>query len=169
MWGQPGKKLLFMGQEFGQGKEWNHDQSLDWHLTDHPLHAGVMQWVADLNHLLRSHPAMYELDHDPEGFQWIDFTDATNSVLSFARRDKRGRWIVFLFNFTPVVRHGYRVGVPASGWWRELLNSDAEAYGGSGVGNGGGVDTDGVPQHAQPDSVRLTLPPLATVVLGMDA
>ncbi|MEM6995513.1 MAG: 1,4-alpha-glucan branching enzyme, partial [Myxococcota bacterium] len=164
-WTQPGKKLLFMGGEFGQRAEWNHDRSLDWHLLDDPAHAGVMQWVADLNRAMTEQPALHQLDHDPDGFFWIDFSDADNSVLSFARRGREGSWVVVVFNFTPIARHDYRVGVPAGGTWYELLNSDAEIYGGSGLGNGGQVHSDDTNLHGQSHAVSLTLPPLAALVL----
>ncbi|MBL4684843.1 MAG: 1,4-alpha-glucan branching protein GlgB, partial [Nannocystaceae bacterium] len=168
-WTQPGKKLLFMGGEFGQRAEWNHDRSLDWHLLDDPAHAGVMQWVADLNRALTEQPALHQRDHDPEGFLWIDFSDADSSILSFARRGNTGAWIVVVFNFTPMPRYAYRIGTPAGGRWRELLNSDAEIYGGSGVGNGGEVHADAQPLHGQSHSVELTLPPLGALVLCSDA
>ena len=169
MWAQPGKKLLFMGGELGQRAEWNHDRSLDWHLLDNEHHAGIMQWVADLNAVMAEQPGLYELDHDPEGFFWIDFTDATNSVISFARRGRSGSYVVVIFNFTPVPRHDYRVGLPVGGWWYERLNSDAEVYGGSGLGNAGGVMADALPAHDQPCSASLTLPPLSAVFLCSEA
>lgn len=162
-WAQPGKKLLFMGGEFGQRAEWNHDRSLDWHLLHEPGHAGVMQWVGDLNRTMVAHPALHQLDHDASGFCWIDFSDATNSVVAFARRDRDGRWIVVILNFTPIARHDYRIGVPVGGRWTEVLNSDAEAYGGSGLGNGGHAHADSVALHDQPCSLSLTLPPLSAL------
>ncbi len=164
---QPGKKLLFMGGEFGQWREWDHESSLDWHLLADPRHAGVQRWVADLNHTYRTQPALHELDCAPEGFAWIDPHDAEQSVLSFMRRGRSpDAVVVIVCNFTPVPRHGYRVGVPRAGWWRELLNSDAVEYGGTGWGNLGGVEATPVPWHGQPHSVVLTLPPLAVLFLA---
>jgi 1,4-alpha-glucan branching enzyme len=165
MWGQPGKKLLFMGSEFGQEREWNHDSSLDWHLLDDGMHEGVRRWVADLNRVLRRERALHELDFDWSGFEWIDFTDATNSVFSWLRHGRDGSTVAIVGNFTPVVRSDYRVGVPRSGPWFEIANSDAVVYGGSGVGNGGRVDTEPVAMHGRPFSLRLTLPPLGLLML----
>jgi 1,4-alpha-glucan branching enzyme len=164
MYAQPGKKLLFMGSELGQWREWDHEASLDWDLLQYPLHAGIHQWVRDLNRLYRTHPALHELDVDPSGFAWIDPHDADNSVVSLMRRDRPGEAIVVVVcNFTPVPRYEYRVGVPRSGWWREALNSDGWEYGGSGLGNMGGTAAEPVPVHGHPFSLRLTLPPLASV------
>jgi 1,4-alpha-glucan branching enzyme len=161
---QPGKKLLFMGGEFAQGREWSHESSLDWHLLGTPWHAGVQRWVADLNRLYRSEPALHELDFDPAGFEWVDANDADTSVLSFLRRGRStDDCILVLCNFTPVPRTDYRVGVPRGGFWRELLNSDAPDYGGSGWGNLGGVEALPVPCHGRSHSVMLALPPLAVV------
>ena len=166
MFAQPGKKLLFMGGEIGQFREWNHDTGLDWHLLDFPLHAGLQRWVRDLNHMYRTIPALYEMDFSPDGFQWIDANDSANSVLSFMRRCKTpGGEVVVVCNCTPVPRSGYRVGVPHGGWWREILNSDAEVYGGSGIGNMGGVEAEAKKFHAREHSISLTLPPLGIVVL----
>jgi alpha-1,4-glucan:alpha-1,4-glucan 6-glycosyltransferase/4-alpha-glucanotransferase len=165
MWGQPGKKHLFMGQEFGQLAEWNHDRSLDWHLLQDPLHAGAMRWVGDLNRLYRELPSLHQWDCDPRGFTWIDFHDAAYSVFSFMRHDEHGDCTVIVLNFTPVPRHDYRVGVPRGGRWSERLNSDATSYGGSGVGNGGGVEAEAHPAHELPCSVRLSLPPLGVLFL----
>jgi 1,4-alpha-glucan branching enzyme len=170
MYTQPGKKLLFMGGEIAQWREWNHDTGLDWHLLDHHHHAGVQHWVRDLNSFYRTQPAAYELDVDPAGFQWLDADDAWNSVLSYVRfaralPDLPHDELVVVCNFTPQVRRGYRVGVPRVGFWREVLNSDAELYGGSGTGNLGGVASTNVPFHGRPHSISLTLPPLAVVVL----
>jgi 1,4-alpha-glucan branching enzyme len=140
---QPGKKLLFMGGELGQLREWNHDRSLDWHLLEQPYHRGVQRLVGDLNRLYRAEPAMHELDHDPKGFAWIDANDADNSVVSLVRLGKdRAEVVLVVLNFTPVVRHDYRLGAPRGGFWREVLNTDAEVYGGSGVGNMGRIRTD---------------------------
>ncbi|MFZ4285741.1 1,4-alpha-glucan branching protein GlgB [Variovorax sp. HJSM1_2] len=166
MFAHPGKKLLFMGCEFGQDSEWNHDQSLPWHLLTDPQHAGVQSLVRDLNHLYRSTPALHELDGRPEGFEWIEHKDAENSVLSFVRRGNTpGSHILVVCNFTPEVRHHYRLGVPAAGEYRERLNTDSHFYGGSNVGTPMGVArTEPVAWHGRPQSLLLTLPPLATVV-----
>jgi len=164
MYGQPGKKLLFMGGEFGQWKEWDHDESLDWHLLEYAEHQGIRRWVEDLNHLYRNEAALHELDCQAEGFEWIDCSDNSASVLSFIRKVRSGDEIVLaVCNFTPVSRHYYRVGAPRGGFWRELLNSDAGDYGGSGQGNTGGVEADSFPFHGRPYSLNLTLPPLATM------
>jgi len=161
---QPGKKLLFMGGEFGQWREWHHDRSLDWHLLEHRPHEGLQRWVQDLYHLYGSEPALYELDFDPAGFQWIDCNDHIQSTLSLIRRGRRSaEAIIAVFNFTPVPRHNYRVGAPAYGFWQELLNSDAHDYGGSGQGSLGGVEATPVPAHGLPYSLNLVLPPLAAV------
>jgi 1,4-alpha-glucan branching enzyme len=160
MYAHPGKKLMFMGCEFGQGREWNYDRSLDWHLLDRPLHAGLKRFVADLNRVYASQPALHGLDFDPAGFQWIDCNDNENSVVSFMRRSADGDVVVAILNFTPVPRDGYRIGVPAAGAFDELINSDSEAYGGSNLGNAGVVFTEPVPSHGQEQSLRLNLPPL---------
>jgi len=165
MWAQPGKKHLFMGQEFGQLAEWNHDRSLDWHLLHDPLHAGVQRWVGDLNRLYRELPSLHQWDCDPKGFTWIDFHDAAFSVYAFMRHDEHGGCTVVVLNFTPVARHDYRVGVPRGGWWAERLNSDALPYGGTGLGNGGGVMAEPVAAHELPCSLRLVLPPLGVLLL----
>ena len=163
---QPGKKLLFMGGEFGQWREWHHDTSLDWHLTGEPLHGGVQRWVADLNALYRHVPALHVLDCDPGGFEWIDANDSKQSVLTLLRRDGSGRGDVLVaLNFTPVPREAYRIGVPSGGFWRERLNSDAVEYGGSGWGNLGGVTASDVGWHGRPHSVEIALPPLGAVFL----
>lgn len=164
MYSQPGKKLLFMGGEFGQGREWNHDESLEWHLLDHPWHQGVRQWTRDLNHLLNSESAMHKLDFNPEGFQWVDCNDSVGSTLSLLRLGpSEADTILAVANFTPVVRENYLVGVPRPGYWRELLNSDAPEYGGSGTGNLGGVEAGAMPVHGRPASLAMTLPPLGIV------
>jgi 1,4-alpha-glucan branching enzyme len=165
---QPGKKLLFMGGELAQRTEWDHERSLDWHLLEHPPHAGVHRLVSDLARLYRERPALHELDCDPAGFEWVDAGDAAASVLSFLRKAGRPGEppILVVCNFTPVPREGYRVGVPTGGTWRELVNTDAETYGGSGWGNLGGVEAEAVPAHGRPFSVPLTLPPLACVYLA---
>jgi 1,4-alpha-glucan branching enzyme len=165
---QPGKKLLFMGGEFAQGREWNHDQSLDWHLLDVDRHRGVCDWVRDLNQLYRTTPALHARDCSDAhtGFEWIDCGDAENSVVSLLRQGGEGHPpVLVVFNFTPVLRTGYRIGVPLPGRWREVLNGDAQAYGGSGAGNLGGVQADPHPAHARPYSVALTLPPLSALFL----
>ncbi len=164
MWTQPGKKLLFMGGEFGQSREWNHDGALDWHLEAKPLNAGLRRWVTDLNALYRDNPAAHSMEFDPRGFEWIDANDAANSMLSYLRRDASGRCFLVVCHFTPLVREGVRVGVPVDGHWREILNSDAEDYGGSGVGNLGGVDAAPTPVHGHPFSIEINVPPLAVVV-----
>ncbi|MEO8125918.1 MAG: 1,4-alpha-glucan branching protein GlgB [Bryobacteraceae bacterium] len=166
MYGHPGKKLMFMGCEFGQWAEWNHDVSLDWHLLVHPNHSGLQRWVRDLNTFYRGHSALYELDYDPAGFEWVDCNDVERSVVSFLRRGKdRNNVVLFVCNFTPVPRHNYRVGVPSGGFWKELLNSDAPLYGGSGQGNTGGAETHPLPLQGKQFSLNLTLPPLGIIVL----
>jgi 1,4-alpha-glucan branching enzyme len=166
MWSHPGKKLLFMGGEFGQEREWNHDTSLDWHLLESELHAGVCRWAGDVNALYRSLPALHALDCDPAGFEWVDLHDAENSVLAFLRHAPSGEGSVLVAaNFTPVPREGYRLGVPAGGTWREVANSDAEDYGGSGVGNLGAVEAEDFESHGRPFSLVLRLPPLGIVML----
>jgi 1,4-alpha-glucan branching enzyme len=162
LYAQPGKKLLFMGSEFGQWDEWNHDTSLGWHLLEYQTHAGVQRWVEDLNHLYRHEPALHELDCDTRGFDWIDCNDSDHSVLSFRRKGRAaGDEMVIVCNFTSVVRRNYRVGVPHGGFWREVLNSDAEIYGGSHQGNLGGMEATPVSSHGHLHSINLTLPPLA--------
>ncbi|WP_242392610.1 1,4-alpha-glucan branching protein GlgB [Anaeromyxobacter oryzisoli] len=166
MLAQPGKKLLFMGGEFAQGREWNHEQSLDWHLLGEERHAGVAAFVRDLNRLYRAEPALHVRDCAPGGFEWIDCGDADHGVVSVLRLGgEQDPAVAAIFNFTPVVREGYRIGVPSGGRWRELLNGDAREYGGSGVGNLGGVDADPLPWHGRPASLRLTVPPLAGLFL----
>ncbi|MFC6791905.1 1,4-alpha-glucan branching protein GlgB [Methylobacterium komagatae] len=165
MWGHPGKKLLFMGGEFGQEREWNHDASLDWHLLDDPLHRGVKDVVRDLNRLYVSSPALHSRDAEAAGFQWLVADDSDNSVIAWARKGMGGEIAVVVSNFTPVPREGYRIGVPAGGFYREAFNSDAAQYGGSNVGNGGGRDAEAQASHGQQHSLSLTIPPLATVIL----
>jgi 1,4-alpha-glucan branching enzyme len=167
MWMHPGKKLLFMGAEFGQKREWNHDESLEWHVLQYHFHSGLQRLVRDLNVLLRASPALHEVDFSYEGFQWIDCDNGNDSVLIFLRKARDGAGVVLVAcNLTPVPREGYRVGVPRGGRWRELLNSDAQEYGGSGIGNFGGVDAWPDPSHGHPHSVSLRLPPLAVVVFA---
>lgn len=186
MYAQSAKKLLFMGGEFGQWQEWKHDSSLDWHLLEYPMHAGLKQWVADLNRTYRQESALHELDCDPAGFEWIDCNDSQNSTISLIRKGSvqvsgvKGEispsrvepeaWnpnpvgtVLVVCNFTPIPRFNYRVGVPAGGFWQELLNSDAQEYGGSGLGNLGGVHAEEIPYHGRPYSLNITLPPLAVV------
>lgn len=165
MYGQPGKKLLFMGCEFGQVREWDHDRSLDWHLTEDPQHAGVQRWVADLNRLHRDIPALHERDCDPGGFAWVDFADAEASVFTFLRYACDGTPVLVVCNFTPVPRHGYGVGVPTGGWWHELANSDAHEYGGGGLGNGGRTCARDEGAHGHPHTLSLCLPPLSVLFL----
>jgi len=165
MYGHPGKKLLFMGGEFGQWREWNHDGSLDWHLLGHPLHQGMQRWVRDLNRLYAAEPALHELDFASEGFEWIDFHDWEQSIVSFLRKGKDRSAVLVVCNFTPVPRYEYRLGVPCGGFWRELLNSDAVVYGGSGHGNFGGVEASPLSAHGRPFSLSLTLPPLGVLFL----
>jgi 1,4-alpha-glucan branching enzyme len=160
----PGKKLLFMGNELGQWEEWNHEQSLDWHLLDYETHLGIRRWVADLNRLYREEPALHELDCDPSGFEWIQSDDAAASTLSFLRHSKDGRTVLVVGNFTPEVRHDMLLAVPTEGTWREILNSDSSEYGGSGVGNLGEVQASPIPLHGRPCSVRVTAPPLSLVM-----
>jgi 1,4-alpha-glucan branching enzyme len=167
MWAYPGKKLLFMGDEFGQSAEWDHDRSLDWHLLEAgPYHRGLQRLVADLNRLYRGEPALHEGDVDPAGFRWMDCSDADQSVLAFCRfaRDERGI-VLCAANFTPVVRKRYRIGVPRAGYYVEDVNTDSEHYGGSNVGNGPGARSEPIPCHGQPWSVSLTLPPLGALLL----
>jgi 1,4-alpha-glucan branching enzyme len=166
MWSHPGKKLLFMGGEFGQYREWSHESSLEWHVLEYPHHRGVQALVSDLNRLYRSEPALHQQDCEPQGFQWVDHQDWENSVISFLRVGRNsGETVLVVCNFTPVVRRGYAVGVPHGGYWRELLNTDAEAYGGSGVGNMGGAEARAEARHGRDWSLALTLPPLAAIWL----
>jgi 1,4-alpha-glucan branching enzyme len=164
MFAQPGKKLLFMGGELAQWPEWKHEAELEWHLEKQPFHAGVRRCVADLNHLYSVYPALHQMDFSPEGFEWIDYKDAQNSTLSFLRKDRPGQELILaVFNFTPTPRRHYRVGVPCEGFWKEILNSNAKEYGGSGEGNCGGVQAERIPFHHRPFSITLTLPPLAAL------
>ena len=166
MYGQPGKKLLFMGAEIAQWREWKHDESLDWHLLQHAPHAGVHRLLEDLNRMYRSEPGLHQLDCSADGFEWIDCTDWENSVVSFLRKGRNAKdTIAVVCNFTPVPRHNYRIGVPEGGLWKEIFNSDAAEYGGSGVGNMGGVEALPLPAHGRYHSLNLTLPPLAATFL----
>jgi len=162
-WAHPGKKLLFMGGEFGQRREWAHEEALEWFVLQHPEHESVRRWVADLNRLLRERPALHECDSAASGFEWVDSKDADASVLSFMRRSRGGDLLLCVCNFTPVSRERYAVGVPRPGGWRELANSDAAIYGGTDVGNRGRVEAEDVPAHGRPFSLSLTLPPLAVL------
>ncbi len=164
MYGQPGKKLLFMGGEFGQWREWDHDSGLDWYLTAYPLHGGMQRWVADLNGLYRRETALYELDTRPAGFEWVDANDAQQSVFSFLRRGQTSDDVMLVVcNCTPLPRFEYRVGVPCGGYWQEMLNSDSPLYGGSGLGNLGGVEASLHAFHGRPWSLCVTLPPLSAL------
>jgi 1,4-alpha-glucan branching enzyme len=166
MFGHPGKKLLFMGSEIGQWREWQHDESLDWHLLHDSLHAGLRRWVRDLNRVYRAERSLHEVDFEGHGFAWIDCHDHENSVVSMIRRAKDPTdCTVAVVNFTPVPRPGYRVGVPEPGQYRELLNSDGEVYGGGNVGNGGGVSSEAVAAHGFAHSLSLNAPPLGFVLL----
>jgi 1,4-alpha-glucan branching enzyme len=165
MFGHPGKKLMFMGSEFGQWREWNVDSSLDWHLLGDPMHQGLLRWVRDVNHTYQREASMHQVDFEPAGFAWIDCNDNDNSVISMIRRARDPQdFTVMLANFTPVPRPGYRIGVPAGGWYRELLNSDGELYGGGNVGNGGGAMADDQPSHGFSHSLTVTVPPLGFVL-----
>src|SRR5262249_48094860 len=165
MWGHPGKKLLFMGQEFGQLREWDYDHSLDWHLLDLPLHAGLRACVRDLNRLHQAIPALHVRDCEPEGFCWIVANDDSQSVFAWMRLGRpTDRPVAVVSNFTPVPRHGYRIGLPVAGRWREIFNSDAAEYGGGGMGNLGHITAGSMPSHGFPASAEILLPPLATVM-----
>jgi 1,4-alpha-glucan branching enzyme len=166
MFGHPGKKLLFMGGEFGQWREWNHDAGLDWHLLDEDLHKGLGQWVRDLNLTYQRERSLHEIDFDATGFSWIDCHDNENSVISMIRRSREASdFTVMVVNFTPVPRRAYRIGVPEAGWYREVLNSDAAPYGGSNMGNRGGVSSEPVPLHGFEQSLSLVVPPLGFLML----
>jgi 1,4-alpha-glucan branching enzyme len=170
MYTQAGKKLLFMGGEVGQWEEWNHDKSVAWHLLDWAPHQGLQRWVRDLNTVYRGQPALHQLDCDPAGFEWIDCNDAESSTVSYLRKARDPNdCVVVACNFTPVPRHNYHLGVPAGGYWEEILNSDAPLYGGSGQGNFGGVHAAPVGCHGRPYLVNLTLPPLGMVMLRRKA
>ncbi len=164
MYAQPGKKLLFMGGEFGQWREWMHDEDLEWYLLQYLPHSGLQRWVSDLNRSYRRQPALYELEFEHAGFEWIDCSDVEQSTISFIRKGRaRGDIIAVVCNFTPVTHFSYRIGVPQAGFWTELLNSDAKEYGGSGQGNQGGVEAAPIPYHGRSHSLTITLPPLAAV------
>jgi 1,4-alpha-glucan branching enzyme len=166
MWTHPGKKLLFMGSELAQEREWNHDSQLDWMLLSDPMHRGVRDLVRDLNRLYAAEPALHRLDCEGIGFHWIVGDDRAQSVYAYIRSGGDDvAPVIALCNFTPVPRYAYRIGAPRAGRWKEILNSDSDLYGGSGVGNAGAVETDSAPCHGQPFSLSLTLPPLATILL----
>jgi len=165
MFAHPGKKLVFMGNEFGQEREWCHDMSLDWHILDDHLHGGVLRWFKDINKFYGKTPALWERDYDRMGFEWIDAGDAASSVISFLRRAKDGSELVFIGNFTPVPRIGYRIGVPGGRIWKETLNSDAAYYGGSNCGNLGSLEAQDISFHGRPRSLVVSLPPLACLIL----
>jgi 1,4-alpha-glucan branching enzyme len=165
LYAHPGKKLLFMGCELGQWAEWNHESSLEWHLLKYQSHYGLLQWLRDLNRLHRTEPALYELDFDNAGFEWVDFSDQEAGIISFLRKGRSRRDpVLAVFNFTPVPRLNYRVGVPEGGFWRELANSDAKEYGGEGFGNFGGLQASAEPCHNRSHSLLMTIPPLGVVV-----
>ena len=166
MWGYPGKKLLFMGNEFAQWQEWDHDKGLEWQTLHAPNHSGVKRFIRDLNLVYKSEPSLYENDFDWKGFSWIDTNDTENSIFSFIRyAHSRDDFLIIISNFTPVVRHHYRIGVPVAGSYRELINSDKSIYWGSGIAYDGDYHTTDIPSHGQPHSLELTLPPLSTVIL----
>ena len=170
MWAHPGKKLLFMGNELAQEREWSHERSLDWHLLEQPEHAGIQALVRDLNHIYRGEPALWEVDSDPAGFYWLEPNDSDNNVIAYARVSRGGeRVLVFVANLSPVPRPAYRLGLPRSGRWREAINTDSSYYGGGDIGNYGGVEAEPIPWHGQQFSAEVTLPPLAGVWLVPDA
>jgi 1,4-alpha-glucan branching enzyme len=163
MYSYPGKKLLFMGGEFGQWQEWNHDRSLDWHLLQFPMHDGLRRLVQHLNYLYKNEPALWQFDDSYEGFEWIDFHDAESSIVAYYRKAQDGPNLIFAVNATPVPRHAYRIGAAGEGWYEEILNTDAETYGGSNVGNFGGVHADAIAWQGQSHSISINLPPLGVV------
>ena len=166
MWAHPGKKLLFMGQEFAQEAEWSENRSLDWHLLENPEHAGLQSLVRDLNRAYKAEPALWEMDFDGNGFYWTEANAADDNVIAFARRTRDSeRVALFVGNFSPAVRTNYRIGLPRAGRWREAVNSDATYYGGSGVGNMGGFDAEAIGWHGQHYSAEVTLPPLGVLWL----
>lgn len=173
MWGYPGKKLLFMGNEFAQGREWNYEESLDWFLLDENhgglWHKGVLQLVKDLNGIYQKNVPLFELDGEPEGFDWLVVDDAENSVFAFERKSIDGERIIVISNFTPVPREGYRIGVNASGEYEEILNTDSMYYQGSNVGNFGLVESEAIASHGRDNSISVTIPPLATIYLKYKA
>jgi len=153
-----------MGGEFGQRREWQHEEGLEWWVLQYAEHSGLMRWISDLNRVYASEPALYQLDFDPKGFEWIDCCDSEKSTLSYIRKSRNDESVVLVAcNFTPVPRENYLLGVPRAGHWREIVNSDATDYGGSGMGNFGGVDSHPVPAHGRYHAIRITLPPLSVV------
>jgi len=169
MWAHPGKKMLFMGGEFGQRREWTHEGELEWWVTDHPLHGGVQRFVRELNRVYRGSPALWQQDFSPEGFEWVEANDGEHSVFAFLRKPRdAGRQLLVVSNMTPVPRTNYLVGVDAPGRWREVINSDAGEFGGAGWGNLGGAETSPVRAHGRRHSLSLTLPPLSTLILEYD-
>jgi 1,4-alpha-glucan branching enzyme len=169
MWAHPGKKLLFMGCEFGQRREWQHEESLEWHVLDYPDHAGVQRWVRDLNTLLRGSPSLYQRDFEADGFAWVDCSDLGASVISFLRKGHDHRDVMLIIcNLTPVTRANYTIGVPHGGRWLERLNSDAHIYGGSGAGNFGGLQASSLPAHGHQHSLTLLLPPLSVLYFSTE-
>jgi len=170
MYGHPGKKLLFMGTDIGDWNEWNHDASVPWEVLQYPFHSGLQRFVRELNRLYREYPAFYQVDFDFTGFEWIDIADVEDSCISFLRRGTNPKnYLIFACNFTPVPRENYLVGVPEPGYYREILNSDSELFGGSNMGNGGGVMAKNVKAHGRPCSIAITLPPLAVVAFQCPA
>jgi 1,4-alpha-glucan branching enzyme len=165
MWAHPGKKLLFMGGEIGQEAEWSEERSVDWHLLEQTDHAGVQSLVRDLNRIYKEHPALWEVDFEPSGFQWLEPNDAGANVLAFARRSQSGEEVVVVVNLSPVPRDRYRLGMPKPGRWVEALNTDSTYYGGSDVGNLGGIEAEDQGWHDQPYSAEVTLPPLGALWL----
>jgi 1,4-alpha-glucan branching enzyme len=165
MYAHPGKKLLFMGGEFAQWSEWDHQRSLDWHLLEHKPHSGMQALIRQLNHCYRDLPALFEVDFEAQGFEWIDCDDAQHSIYAWLRRDRNGQFMICLCNFTPVVRTNYRLGVPMAGSYRVILNTDSEQFGGSGTGSMGQVQTQQHSAHGRAVSLELCLPPLATLWL----
>jgi 1,4-alpha-glucan branching enzyme len=169
MWGHPGKKLLFMGSEFGQRREWTHEGELEWWVTTLPEHAGVQRLVRDLNRVYRGEPALHQIDFSADGFEWLDVDNAEASVIAFLRKSPGGAPVLVVCNFTPVPRSNFLVGVPLRGVWREILNSDALEYGGTGWGNLGGVESVPVSTRGRVESVNLNVPPLSTIMLRWEA
>jgi 1,4-alpha-glucan branching enzyme len=170
MYGHPGKKLLFMGGEFGQYNEWNSDAALDWYLLDYETHQGVQKLVHDLNRIYKTEPALYEMDSEAQGFEWIDFSDPDTQLVSFIRRASNpDDFLVFIFNLTPVPRGPYRIGVPRGGFYQELLNTDSAHYDGTGMGNLGGIEAEAVPFHLRHFSIEMTIPPLCGLVFKPEA
>lgn len=164
MFGHPGKKLIFMGGEFGQWDEWYHEKSLDWHLLEYPSHRGILRWVKDLNHFYKNEPSLFELDFSFDGFEWVEFRDSDSSVISFIRKgNTSNNLILVICNFTPVPRINYRIGAPRGGYWMEVLNSDSTYYGGSGIGNSGGVEASSIPEHGRQFSLSISLPPFGVL------